>query len=63
MTPEQILALLDAAPEGEVTRQAAHAALCVYYNEPADDIVWSEVRLNDMRVSIEAALRVMRGQR
>lgn len=61
--PAEILALLDAAPENEVTDEAAHAALCVYHDEPADDIVWSDVRIYEMRAAINAALRVMRGQR
>lgn len=60
---EQILALLDAATEGEVPYEAAHAALSIYHGEPADDIVWSDLRIDEMRAALAAALRVMRGQR
>ena len=45
------------APTVEVTEAAAHAALCVYHDEPADDMVWSAGRLDEMRAAIEAANR------
>lgn len=59
-TPAEILALLDAAPADEVTDEAVDAACTAYRLATSGrDVAWRD----DMRAAIEAALRVMRGQR
>lgn len=63
--PHQILALLDAAPEVEVTDEAVRAAEGLWPKPLQGSYSTSDVanRRARMRAAIKAALRLMRGQR